>query len=59
MNLLNLAIAFALFALVGCAIMLMGNAVGLAMIILGELACFICVYTDEQKTKRGYRKVFG
>lgn len=61
MNLLNLAILFALFALVGCIIMLMGNVLGLAMILLGELAAFVCVWTDERQQKKKFlmRRILG
>lgn len=61
MQLLNLAIAFALFALVGCVIMLMGNPLGLAMIIFGEFAAFICVWTWDrsEKRKQAIKRIFG
>lgn len=62
MQLLNLAIAFALLALVGLVPFLTGEPeLGLFLIIVGELGAFVCVYTNEQKTKRAYRneKNFG
>lgn len=52
MNLLNLAIAFALIGLLGVVLLFLGNPLSIFLILLAELGAFVCVWTDERMSKQ-------
>lgn len=62
MQLLNLAIAFAVLAIVGLIVMFAGHgAEGIALILIGELGAWACIHADERQQRRKFiqRRIWG